>query len=294
MSSPTLPDLFFAAGTILSHHVLERAEAVAAGGFSATSCFVGDLVGWEAGGRSLAELRRELDARGAPVDTILPILSWHPRWDPANPTGIAAKHGGPHVVATQDDALRWAQELGAQTVTLAGPWGGPDAPLEELVDGLGRFCDRAAVCGTRLQLELVPSSKLPDVSTLLALMDGVGRPNLGLLLDTYNLGRAAVRLEELDLIPLDRIFALELADAAASAHGEDYFDDALHHRLPAGEGDLEVAGMVRRLAARGPLPPCGFEVMSDAYATRPAAEVGAEAGTSVRRFLGEVLTSSVS
>ncbi len=259
----TMPELTFCAGALLSHPILDRAAAVAAGGFADTSCFVGDLVGWEAAGRPVSELRREMAARGAPVTNVLPILDWHPRWDPARPTGPAARHGGAHVGATKDDALRWAAELGASTITLVGPWEGPDAPWEELVDELGRFADRAAGIGARLQLEVVPTSKIPDIATAVALIEGVGRPNVGILLDTYNLGRAGTALGELDWVPLELVFGLELADAAAEPQGDGYFGDALHHRLLPGEGDLAVMAMVRRLAARGPLPPCGFEVMSD-------------------------------
>lgn len=121
MTDVALPALSFAAGTILGRPILERAEAVAAGGFAATSCFVGDVVAWEASGRPLGELRTEMEARGAPVEALLPILDWHPCWDPARPTGIAALRGGPHVGATQADALRWADALGARTITLVGP-----------------------------------------------------------------------------------------------------------------------------------------------------------------------------
>ncbi len=289
MSTIDLPELFFAAGTLLSHHILERAEAVGAGGFSSTSCFVGDLLAWEADGRTIAELRDEMNMRGAPIDTVLPIVSWHPRWDPANPTGPAAKHGGLHVTATRDDAIRWADELGATRITTVGPWGGPDAPFEELVDALGEFADRAAVIGAGLQIEIVPTSKVPDVRTALALARGVGRSNVGLLLDTYNLCRGGVDLGDLDEVPLEMVFGLELADAAADAKGADYFDDALHWRLLPGDGDLDVAGVVARLAARGPLPACGFEVMSDELNSRPAREVGRIAGESTRAFIRQVL-----
>ena len=47
MTDVALPALSFAAGTILGRPILERAEAVAAGGFAATSCFVGDVVAWD-------------------------------------------------------------------------------------------------------------------------------------------------------------------------------------------------------------------------------------------------------
>jgi sugar phosphate isomerase/epimerase len=292
MTEANFPELVFAAGTLMTHDILERAAAVPAGGFSCTSCFVGDILGWEEAGRPLAALRREMEARGAPIDTLLPIVDWHPRWDPRCPTGPAAVHGGRHVTATKADALRWAEQLGARTITLVGPWGGPDAPFTELFAALGAFADDAAAIGARLQLEVVPASKIPDIDTAVTLIEGVGRANLGMLLDTYNMGRAGTTLDELDRLPLEMVFGLELADAASEQHGDDYFTDALHHRLLPGEGDLGVAAMAARLAARGPLPPCGFEVMSDALNQRPAADVGALAGDVMRRFLRAIIPNA--
>src|ERR1700722_20513237 len=102
MNTVGLPQLVFWAGCQMHTDLLDRAEGLHAGGFASSSCLVGDLVAWEQAGRSLRQLRRELDAREMPIGTVDPYLAWYPTFDPHNVSGAAADHLG----ATEDDALR--------------------------------------------------------------------------------------------------------------------------------------------------------------------------------------------
>jgi sugar phosphate isomerase/epimerase len=283
----TEPDLIYWASNSMPHHVLDRAEAVAPGGYSAMSCMVGDLAAWEGSGRSLAELRRELDAREVRVTTIDPYLAWYPGFDPERPTGVAAKHRE-HLVMTEEKLFRWADALGATFVSTLGTFDGPTAPFEEAVEALGAFADRAAAHGIRPHLEQIPTGKIHDLDTALAFVRAVDRPNLGLLLDTYNLGRAGVAPEALEAVPLELVFALQLADGEGIEDGVDYFADAFFKRALPGHGSFPDVEMIAALARQGALPPTGPEVLyPELHALHPR-EAGLLTAAATRRFLDEV------
>jgi sugar phosphate isomerase/epimerase len=287
MSQPSEPELIFWASNSMPHHILERAEAVGPGGYAAMSCMVGDLAAWEASGRSIADLRRELDAREVRVTTIDPYLAWYPGFDPERPTGVAAKHRE-HLVMTEEKLFGWAEALGATYVSTLGTFDGPEVPFDEAVDALGAFADRAAAHGIRPHLEQVPSTKVHDLDAALAFVRAVDRPNLGLLLDTYNLGRAGVAPQELEAVPLDRVFQLQLADGAGIEDGIDYFADAFHRRALPGEGRFPAAQMIAALARQGPLPPLGPEVLNPELHALAPREAGLLAAAATRRFLDDV------
>jgi sugar phosphate isomerase/epimerase len=287
MTQHQYPELVYWASNSMPHSILRRAEAVSAGGYAGMSCMVGDLGGWEGSGRSIAELRRELDARGVRVTTIDPFLAWYPGFDPEHPTGVAAKYSE-HLVMDEEKLYRWADALGAVHVSTLGTFDGPTASFDEAVEALGGFADRAAAYGIRPHLEPIPSTKVHDLRASLDFVQAVGRPNLGLLLDTYNLGRAGVEPTELDDVPLDLVFQLQLADGEGIEEGVDYFADAFQHRTLPGQGSFPAAEMIAALARKGPLPPSGPEVLNpDLHALHPR-EAGVTAAAATRDFLEDV------
>jgi len=287
MTKQRTPELVYWASNSMPHHVLDRAEAVGPGGYAAMSCMVGDLAAWEDSGRSIADLRRELDAREVRVTTIDPYLAWYPGFDPEHPTGVAAKHRE-HLVMTEEKLFRWAEALGAVHVSTLGTFDGPAVPFDEAVEALGGFADRAAAHGIRPHLEQIPTTKVHDLDDALAFVRAVDRPNLGLLLDTYNLGRAGVPPQELDAVPLELVFQLQLADGEGLEDGADYFADAFNRRTLPGEGSFPDVEMIAALARQGPLPPMGPEVLNPELHALAPREAGPLAAAATRRFLREV------
>lgn len=287
------PTLVYWAGNSMPFGLLERAEGAAAAGYGVVSCFVGDLVELDQRGIAPATVRKRLDELGVEMNTIDPYLAWYPGYDPAAPVGVAVEYGGPHLSATEEDVLRWAGELGATYVSTVAPFDDPsgrfenpaEASFEAIVDSLGSFADTAATAGLRPHLEVIPTTKVGDLDLALELVQAVGRRNLGLLLDTYNLGRAGVTADNLEAVPQELIFQLQLADAPRAERGDNYFDDAFTSRSYAGEGELEVGEMVARIAARGPLPPTGPEVFNEQIHGLDPALAAAESLVATREFL---------
>lgn len=285
-TAPAEPQpLILWAGNVLPKTMAERADAAHAGGFASTSLFTGDIAEYEASGGSLVTLKKELQARGVAINCVDPYAAWYPDYDVTNVSGEAARM----LIATEDEVLRYTEECEAPFITIIGPFNAnhnADAPFERVVERLAAFVARVEKVGARAHVEPIPTTKIPDLATAMALIEAVNRPSLGLLLDTYNFSRAGVAPAELESVPLEAIFQIQIADGGAVPVGADYQDDGGHHRRLPGEGDLPVAEMIRIVASKGPLPPCGPEAFSDDLWALPAAELGRRAASVTRAFLG--------
>lgn len=267
--APAATPLFLWAACVATHDVLARAEALQAGGFRAMSILCADLEelersrGWDA-----ARVAAELRARDARVAVIDPYLDWYPGWD-------AATAGGAHAAgqrASESDVLRYADAVGAESVSVLGPFSGDAAEPAAVVEALGAFADVAAGHGLRLHVEVIPTSHIPDVPTGWELVQAVDRPNVGLVLDTFHLGRSGCDPSYLDRIPLERVFHVQLCDAPLEPRVPDYFEEAVTERDFAGDGELGVAEYVRHLTRDGGRPEMGPEVFSaQLRALEPAA-----------------------
>jgi sugar phosphate isomerase/epimerase len=263
-----------------NHDLLVRAECLRPAGFDAMTAFVTDLAGAEAEHGSLAAVRRELAARDAPINCVDVYLGWYPGHDPEAVSGAAADL----LRATEADVLRYASELGAGFVSLAAPFWGDPAPLPEVADALGAFTDRAAARGIRPHLEISNGSHVSTVAAALELLDAVGRPELGLVIDTYNISRAGGAPADLDPVPHAAIFQVQLVDGAREPV-RDRFHDSLHHRELPGDGELPVLDYLRRIAAKGPLPAVGPEIFNDRLVALPALDVALASADAARRMI---------
>jgi sugar phosphate isomerase/epimerase len=275
------PPLVLWAGCLWKHGIIERAESMHESGFASMSLFMKDLQAWEEHGGTLARLRSELDARHAPVSCIDPYLGWYPGFDPRAASGTRAAF----LRATEEDVFRFVAATGAPSASLVAPYQDDGVPFDAVVDSLGHFADRSAAAGLRLHLEVVPTSNVPDLYTALRLVTAVDRPNLGLLLDTYNLARSGTDPREIDGVPRELVFAIQLADGAADPVNDDYRLDSLHNRRQPGEGELPVAEMVERVLRKGPLPPLGPEIFHDELSAVPARLAARRCAEATRRFL---------
>ena len=267
--------------------LLVRAECLRPAGFDAMTAFVTDLAECERRLGSLAAVRRELAARDAPVDCVDVYLGWYPGHDPAAVAGAASEL----LRATEDQVLRCAAGVGAEFVSLAAPFWGEPAPLQMVADALGDFTDRAAALGVRPHLEISNGSHVSTIGAAMELLEAVGRAELGLVLDTYNIARAGGAPADVDAVPLDWIFQIQLVDGAL-VPVRDRFHDSLHHRELPGQGELPVAEFVRRLAAKGPLPPTGPEVFNDRLAEMPPKRAASECAEVTREFLRSATAGS--
>lgn len=269
-------DLVLCAGTCPAAGLVERAAAAATAGFAGLSLFAADYHRARAEGRSDAELRRVLADHGLVVAELDPLLSWLP-----GDAGGGLRAGGRAFAAHgEDDFYAIAEALGgarAINAVLADP----PADLDRVADAFAALCDRAARHGLAVTLEFLPWTHIGDAATAARIVERAGRPNAGVMLDAWHHARSGAALAT---IPAARVAAIQLADAPARPE-PDLVDETLHRRLLPGEGDSDLAGLLRHLRAGGCAAPIGVEVFSDALAALPVAEAVRRTAETTRRVL---------
>lgn len=166
--------------------------------------------------------------------------------------------------------LEAAGELGAFQIKIGGGLPGRWA-AEDMIDDFGVLCDEAAKAGTKVSLEMVPFSVAKDLPTALAIVEGAGRANGGLILDFWHLDRAGVTAAEIAALPPERLFGVELCDASRHVEGS-LLEDTWKRRRLCGDGDIDIAGYLAAIAGLGFTGPFGCEVISDAVRAMPLAE----------------------
>lgn len=148
------------------------------------------------------------------------------------------------------DACQLASELGVGIVRAMVADAAPGITLEgvrpRIIDAFGRAAERAGRLGVRLGIE--NHGRLAnDGRWLLAVVEEIAAPNLGFTLDTGNFAWAgrprAVVADDIAAV-LPRAVNVHVKDVAWSG-------DAFSGFVPAGEGGIDLEGLLATLAARG-------------------------------------------
>ncbi|MEU4762996.1 sugar phosphate isomerase/epimerase [Actinosynnema sp. NPDC023794] len=134
-------------------------------------------------------------------------------------------------------------------------------PLDALADGFTALCERAGE--VKVALEYMPFAAVPDLGTAWEVVRGTGRANAGLVIDVWHWVRGGTEPAELDTVPADRVFAVQLCDISAEAL-VDMRHESLHHRLPPGSRTRHAQDVVAILERHGVTAELSAEVMSDA------------------------------
>lgn len=158
-----------------------------------------------------------------------------------------------------------AAELDAPVVSL---WSGtsetdePAAVLDaRLADGLRPLCDRAAAAGVTLGFEPEPGMHIESMTDYARLRDTVAHPAFALTLDV---GHA--HITEPDAAETIRRFRTEIVNVHLEG-----MNRARHDHLLPGEGDMDLAHVVRTLAAVGYCGPANLELSRHAHMAVDAA-----------------------
>jgi 4-hydroxyphenylpyruvate dioxygenase len=184
-----------------------------------------------------------------------------------------------------------ARELGAGTL-LACSSTAPDAIDDDGLAAaqLGQLADLAAARGIRIAFEALSwGTAISDYRRAWQVVQSADRPNLGIALDSFHVlarGHDPARIRG---IPGERIFFVQLADAAGwSAY---YRTWSRHRRRLPGDGRLDLAGFARCIAGAGYAGPWSLEVFSDGLAQEPPGDVAARAIKSLAELLDDSLLS---
>ena len=141
----------------------------------------------------------------------------------------------------------------------------PQTPSEfdRLVEEYAALCDEAAQhTDAAVVYEIIPfDPNVTDLAAGLRLVEQADRPNGGLVIDTWHMGKLRVSPEQLAAIPAQHLGWVELSDGPLEFSGE-FGDEVTNRRMLPGAGELDVAGQVRALKAAGYSGPWGAEILS--------------------------------
>lgn len=145
-------------------------------------------------------------------------------------------------------------DLGARHVITA-PY---DPDLGRLADRLAELSEAGRTRGLGIVLEFFPWTVVPDLATCRQVVEMAGH-EVGILVDSLHFDRSGSGYDDLAGLPPSRLSFAHLCDAPVlpAYTREQLIDTARSHRLPPGEGDIDLLRFLAALPADIPL---GLEV----------------------------------
>ncbi len=267
-------------GTVgLEKPIPERVEAAVAAEFTSISVSPLDIHRAEQAGSPAKEVGRFIRDRGLRI-IVDPVMNWHP---------FSGTSGSRFSAFSAEQSLCWVEALEAVSLT-AVAMDDSDAPVEALGERFGGLCDRAADVGAQVHLEFMPISCVATLRAAWNIVRDADRANGGIVFDTWHFFRSDPDYDLLATVPGERIFCVQIDDAAA-APGASLREDTRNRLLP-GDGDLDLVRVVRALAEIDALRWVGPEVLSPMLEGMPEVEAAQLAGRKTRELVATALAAT--
>jgi sugar phosphate isomerase/epimerase len=156
----------------------------------------------------------------------------------------------------------------------------PETPceLDRLIEEYAALCEDAAQhTDARVAYEIIPFDPIfTSLEEGIRLVTEAGRPNGGLAIDTWHMGKLRIPPEELRRIPGEYLAWVELSDGPVQ-YMEDPIDEVINHRRLPGEGEFDIPGYIEACRAIGYDGPWGVEVLSAQLRSLPLEEAAKRA-----------------
>lgn len=145
---------------------------------------------------------------------------------------------------------------------------------------LGELADVAADYGIRIAYEALAWGRyVNDYRHAWRIVEAADRPNLGTCLDSFHILSRGHDPSEIQNIPGEKIFFLQLADAPNL--DMDVLSWSRHHRLFPGEGSFDLTEFLSHVLRAGYSGPLSLEVFNDVYRQTDADRTAAHARRSL-------------
>ena len=184
------------------------------------------------------------------------------------------------------DALKMmdtAVVLGATTLLV------PASTQKECIAGreeedLRWLVQEAGNRGLRVAFEAMAwSTHINTLAAAWQLVKRIDEPNLGLVVDAFHIFVRNRTVADLNGIPMEKIFLVQLSDLAALPSGSELVETARHHRLLPGQGHFPLYTLLDYLEAEGYSGPVGLEVFNDEIKQRSPSDAAREAMHALKR-----------
>ncbi|MEV0900787.1 TIM barrel protein [Actinoplanes sp. NPDC049802] len=236
----------------LSGTLEDKLAAAAAAGFSGVEIFESDLI---ASAWSPARVRQECERRGLTIDLYQPFRDFE-----AVP---------PHLLRANlrraERKFDLLEQLGAGTMLICSSESPASIDDDDLAaEQLRDLADRAARRGLRIAYEAQAWGRhVKSYTHAWRIVRRAAHPALGLCLDSFHVLSRDDDLAGIAVIPGDKVFHLQLADAPRLKM--DVVEWSRHHRLFPGLGAFDLTAFAGRVLATGYRGPLSLEVFNDTY-----------------------------
>jgi sugar phosphate isomerase/epimerase len=265
---------------VRTHALPEQITAAATAGFSSLAINPATYHQTVSSGLSPREILRIANDHGVRFSWVDAVSGWAPIRYPAE---------SPELKSFLDYDLSLAFEiadtLGVGAILAIGCFAEDALPLSQQIDCFGALCRGAEARNLRLGLEFIPTWGIGDLSSAWQIASAVDARNGGYVIDTWHFFRSGSDPDLLGRIPGDKIFAVQVADAARDYTGRSLLDDSLKFRRLPGDGELPLPPLLEMIEKKGvkDFGPEVFSVELDKASAREAAICCANATRAILR-----------
>lgn len=209
---------------------------------------------------SLREMKQILDENGIRHVELEFLMDWFLEGDRKRESDIRKR-----------DLLEAAEALCAHHLKV-GDFYQQQCSMDRLVDSFATLCQEAAKHGTKIGFELMPFAMIRTLKESLAMVEGAGASNGGIIFDLWHIAKLNIPYDDLARVPREYVISVELNDGTFEAPWS-LHEDTINHRRLCGEGEFDVKGFIRCLRKTEYDGPWGIEVLSEDLRKRPLTEV---------------------
>ncbi|MEP0941142.1 MAG: TIM barrel protein [Rhizobiaceae bacterium] len=259
----------------ISGELPEKLAAIAAAGFDGVEIFEQDFVAFDGSPREVAQRVRD---HGLEIMLFQPFRDFEGLPEPDRTRAF-------------DRARRKfdiMQELETDLILICSS-AHPKAQggIDRAADDLRQLGDIAASRGLRVGYEALAWGKhVNDHRDAWEIVRRADHPNIGLIVDSFHTLGRKLSPESIRSVPGDKIFFVQLADAPAIDMDLLYW--SRHFRNMPGEGDLDVTGFMRAVAATGYTGPISLEIFNDQFRSGSPANIALDGYRSLLALMHDV------
>jgi sugar phosphate isomerase/epimerase len=243
----------------------DRAEAAARAGFKGMGIWNADLY-HTLERRSLKEMKKILDDNGMKYLELEFLRDWFVDGEKKKQSDIERKK-----------LLEASAALNAMHVKV-GDFENTKCAIPRVIEAFAELCAEAAKYGARIGFELMPFAMINTLKDALAMVEGAGAKNGGIILDTWHVAKLGIPYEEVARMPRQYLTSVELNDGTYKAPWS-LLEDTINHRRFCGEGEFDVPRFIECVQKIGYTGPFGIEVLSQELRKKPLEEVVTRAFT---------------
>jgi sugar phosphate isomerase/epimerase len=246
----------------------DRVEAAARVGFKGMGIWHSDVAN-TLKKRSLKEMKQIFNDNGIQHVELEFLTGWFLDGEEKKQSDISRKM-----------LLEAAEVLGARHIKV-GHFTKTDCSMPRMIEAFSALCTDGANHGTRILYEMMPFTDLDSVEKALALVDGAGAKNGGIVFDLWHIVKLKIPYEKVARVPLRYLLGVEINDGTFECPWS-LHEDTINHRRLCGEGEFDVKGFVAAILKAGYQGPWGIEVLNAELRKKTLEEITSSAYSTTR------------